>query len=93
MRDTHRDAPEAALRTYVDDWRVFAAGLRRRAARDAVESLRAAKAHLEDMGMVVNLRKTVLLASSRGARERLRAEAGDLRGLVATTVKIGRAHV
>ena len=42
MRQTQEEAAPAKLRTYVDDWRLFVSGARRRAAGQIVKGLRAA---------------------------------------------------
>ena len=72
MRHTERQAEGVHLRTYADDWRLFAAGARREAARALVHGFRVAKDALEDRGMVVSLTKTVLLASGADARVEIR---------------------
>ena len=56
------------LRTYVDDWKLFAQGLRRReAAKRAAAALRAARAEPEATSMASNVVKPALL-EIRGSR-------------------------
>ena len=87
MRGTEEEAPSAELRTYVDDWRLFASGERAAASRAIVGGLHAARRQLESKGMVVSLSKTVLLASGAAARATLRAAAGEHKGMVSLAVK------
>ena len=78
MRGTAEAAPETKLRTYADDWRLFAQGALRKATRDIVTGFVAAAGELQATGMVVSLTRSVILASGAGARAALRRATGAL---------------
>ena len=89
MRNTTDQIQETKLRTYADDWRLFAQGLRRKAAQDIVGSFVAASDELRRTGrtgMVVSL-TSVILASGNSARAVLRQVAGAFGAQVAIHVK------
>ena len=87
MKSTEDRAQEARLRTYADDWRFFAQGMRRKAARDIVGGFIAATDCLRRPRMVVSLTKSVILASGGSARAVLRQVAGAFGAQVAIHVK------
>ena len=85
-RNTTDQTQETELRTYADDWRLFAQGLRMTAAQDIVGSFVAASDELRRTGMVVSLTKSVILASGSSARAVLRQVAGAFGDQVAIHV-------
>ena len=87
MRNTTDQIQGTELRTYADDWRLFAQGLRRKAAIDIVSSFVAASDELRSTGMVGGLFKSVILASGGGARAVLRQVADAFGAQVAVHVK------
>ena len=87
MRSTTDQAQETRLRTYADDWRLFAQGLRKKAAHDIVGGFAAATNELRRTGMVVSLAISVILASGSSARAVLRQVAGAFGAQVASHVK------
>ena len=87
MGSTKDQAQGAKLRTYADDWRFFAKGMRRKAAHDIVGGFAAATDGLRRSGMVVSLTKSVILASGGSARAVLRQVAGAFGAQVAIHVK------
>ena len=87
MKSTEDRAQGARLRTYADDWRLFAQGMRREAARDIVGGFNAATDGLRRSGMVVSLTKSVILASGGSARAVLRQVAGAFGAQVTMHVK------
>ena len=86
MRNTTDQIQETKLRTYVDDWRLLAQGMRRKAAQDIVGSFVTAD-ELRRTGMVVSLTKSVILASGSSAKAVLRQVADAFGAQVAVHVK------
>ena len=76
MKSTEGPAQGAKLRTYADDWRLFAQGMRRKAAHDIVGGFAAATDGLRRSAMVVSLAKSVILAPGGSARAVLRQVVG-----------------
>ena len=68
MRNTTDQIQGTELRTYADAWRLFAQGLRRKAATDIVGNFVAAPDELRNTGMIVSLTKSVILASGSGPK-------------------------
>ena len=87
MRNTADQIQEIKLRTYADDWRLFAQGMRKKAAQDNVGSFVTASDEFCLTGMVVSLTKSVILASGSSARAALRQVADAFRAQVAVHVK------
>ena len=87
MKSTEDQARGARLRTYADDWKLFAQGMRRKAAHDIVGGFAAATAGLRRPGMVVSLTKSVISVSGGSARAVLRQVAGAFGAQVAIHVK------
>ena len=87
MRSTTDQAQEIRLRTYADDWKLFAQGLRRKAVHDIVGGFAAATNELRRTGVVISFTKSVILASGSSARAVLRQVAGAFGAQVAIHVK------
>ena len=87
MRSTTGQAQETKLRTYADDWKLFAQGLRRKAAQDIVGGFVTATDEPRRTGMVVCCTKSVILASKNSAKAVLRQVAGAFGAQVAIHVK------
>ena len=87
MKSTEDRAQGARLRTYADDWRLFAQGMRRKAAHDILGGFTAATDGFRRSGMVVSLTKSVILASGGSARAVLRQVAGAFGAQEAIRVK------
>ena len=79
MRNTTYQIQETKFCTYADDWKLFAQGMRRKAAQDIVGSFVTASDELRRTGMVVSLTKSVILASGSSARAALSPSRGRFR--------------
>ena len=87
MRGTTDQIQGTKLRTYADDWRLFAQRLRRKAAQDIVGSFVTASDQLQRTGMIVSLTKSIILASGSSARATLRQVAEAFGAKVVIHVK------
>ena len=87
MRSTTDQAQETKLRTYAGDLKLFAQGLRRKAAHDIIGSFAAATDELRRTGVVVSLTKSVIQASGSPARAVLRQVAGAFGAQVAVHIE------
>ena len=85
MRNTTDHVQETKPRTYADDWRLFAQGLRRKAAHDIVGGFVTASDEFFRTG--VSLTKFVILAPGSSARAVLRQVAGAFRAQEAVHIK------
>ena len=86
MKNTNQ-IQETKHRAYAGDWRLFAQGMRRKAAQDIVGSFITPSDETRRTGTVVSLTKSVILASRSSARAVLRQVADAFGAQVAVHVK------